>query len=262
MFVKKTMKQILVLFSLLFFCSCAKEYIEGEGPVINDQTLDIKSFSKLSVDGPFEIHLTQGEAQSVTITSEQNIIDRTNKVVKEDKWNIHLQDGEYKNIAPKLNITISQLSNLEVRGGATVYMSSWNTNNKEISLLTEAGKLVTESPFVAKNVRINMNNGANFTLPKMATDSVFIVGDNIEIASITGTANYLNIQHQGHGRINTTGLKADSVYVNLTDGSKVNVYVNKYLDVTINNFGRVGYYGEPEEVKQNISGTGSLNHYN
>ncbi|QZT36394.1 DUF2807 domain-containing protein [Halosquirtibacter xylanolyticus] len=254
------MKKLLTMLSIILLSSCAKEYIEGEGPVIKDKELQIDPFTKISVEGPFTVNITQGTEQKVTITTEQNIIDRTNKVVVDGVWQIRLQEGDYKNILPKINVTVPNLTSFVSLNEAKVFVSEWDCGDDDLHLEASAGKLSFDPPVVAKNINITISKGAEIFTPKVSTNAIDVASDNCRDLSITGSTTKLNITHTGNGGINTRALQADDVTVVITNGSKVNVTANKTLNATVNGYGRIGYYGDPV-ITKSINGTGELNHY-
>ncbi|QZE13436.1 DUF2807 domain-containing protein [Halosquirtibacter laminarini] len=251
------MNKIFLFLALITLCSCATEYTEGKGPVVEAQKVEIDEFDQIIIHWPYKVELKQGDISSVAITSEQNIIDLTNKKVVDGVWDLKLPQDDYRNITPVVYITIPNVSNITTLSKSQLVISPWDTKNNDITFKIEGGRVIGKSPFMAKNIHISTTNVGEIAIPKITSDSIFIHSDNSREISLQGTANYVHINQIGNGTVNMPGVKADTVIVNQKNASKAIVYANKLLDITIDGYGKVKYYGGAE-VKENINGNGII----
>ncbi|MFN8577874.1 MAG: DUF2807 domain-containing protein [Candidatus Sericytochromatia bacterium] len=85
-----------------------------------------------------------------------------------------------------------------------------------------------------------------------------IVIDGNTNINAKGQSKKLFLDLSGSGYIDTKNLKTEETKVDLKGFSMVDVFATKSLDATISGFGKINYYGEPKNVKKNITGTGYI----
>lgn len=78
---------------------------------------------------------------------------------------------------------------------------------------------------------------------------------NVELQ---GRAQTLEVHLSGAGKINASNLTAKDVKLNLSGAGNAQVCAMESLDAAVSGAGRVRYRGHPAEVRQNVSGVGSI----
>lgn len=73
-----------------------------------------------------------------------------------------------------------------------------------------------------------------------------------------GLAERIDIDIAGSGDIDLRDLKATEIYVSIAGSGNVIVHALQKLDVDIAGSGEVIYYGNPEDVKQSVAGSGEV----
>ena len=68
----------------------------------------------------------------------------------------------------------------------------------------------------------------------------------------------LEIELSGSGDIDTRDLKSHNVQVELDGSGDIVVYADQLFDGSIGGSGNITYYGEPKEIKRDISGSGKI----
>lgn len=117
--------------------SCTKDYfrIEGMGRVTTE-TLHIDEFSAIRLEGADNVDISYGTVQKVEVTGHPNIISRIKTQVRNGKWVMGLENGNYGNYELKYNLTLPVLTSAEVIGSADVdILSSIETESFELLLL-------------------------------------------------------------------------------------------------------------------------------
>lgn len=75
---------------------------------------------------------------------------------------------------------------------------------------------------------------------------------------LNGRADKVEIDISGAASLQAKNLKAKSLYVSLSGASSADVFASEYLDVSVSGVGSVTYYGNPKDVKKDVSGVGSI----
>jgi len=76
--------------------------------------------------------------------------------------------------------------------------------------------------------------------------------------SASGSIREVDIDISGAGKIDAKELKAETARIALSGAGSLSVYASKTLDVHVSGAGKVSYYGDPPEVRKDISGAGSF----
>lgn len=109
---------------------------------------------------------------------------------------------------------------------------------------------------------IKMQGSSKLNAQQVKNQEILIHTKGNSILNIKGQSKKLFLEAEGSGYIDTKNLKAEEVKVNLKGFSMIDVFASKSLDATISGFGKINYYGNPKNVKKNISGTGFINQIN
>ncbi len=75
---------------------------------------------------------------------------------------------------------------------------------------------------------------------------------------VKGTANETIIHSEGMGEIDCSEFKSEKTKVVSKGVGNLSVYAEKTIDISVTGIGNVSYYGNPEEVKTDISGIGKI----
>ncbi|MBN2571663.1 MAG: DUF2807 domain-containing protein [Ignavibacteriales bacterium] len=77
--------------------------------------------------------------------------------------------------------------------------------------------------------------------------------------TIDGKTNEFNVDASGATDLNAKNFISEKVTLDVSGASDCSVYASDYLEVDISGVGNVDYYGDPEEVKEDVSWLCSLN---
>lgn len=107
----------------LLMSSCKKEFIfiQGNGNIVTE-SIDLDSFSKLEMNGAFEMTISYGTEQEVVVTGDSNIVDRIKKRVSMDTWTLELERGHYGNYDLSFQITLPAIEKIVDNGVAKIQM--------------------------------------------------------------------------------------------------------------------------------------------
>ena len=123
---KNSLSIIIILSCLL--SGCSKESFTGSGSLMNE-TREISSFNKIYSEGTFQVSITQGDDQQLTITADDNIMHRVRSSVSNGTLHLYLSDGNYQNIHVSAIITVPQLK--EVENSGTGDLSVYNLDGAD-----------------------------------------------------------------------------------------------------------------------------------
>ncbi len=130
-------------------------------------------------------------------------------------------------------ITVKDLSSLNVSGLSTVGMSGLET----------------------KSLRLAMSGAGAIQIDKLAADSVSINVSGMGGITLAGTSNHVDVNISGAGEINATELECKTTNASISGIGTASVWVMDELTGEISGAGSVRYYGEPQ-TDTNSTGVG------
>lgn len=235
---KKCSILVGVLFTLFFASSCKKK-ITGDGPTVT-QTRAVKDFTRVSLNIPATMYVTQDPGFELRIEAQQNILDIIETPVNGDELRIKFDNGK----------RIGSHDKIIVRVSAPVYNSLHISGTGEISSsdLLQSGSL-----------KLSLSGSGNFILAGVeVTDRLeaFISGSgNMQVNNGIADRGSLNIS--GSGNLEMLGVSFKTAETRISGSGNIKASVTDRLDAHISGSGSVFYKGSPA-VNTQVSGSGSV----
>ena len=128
------MKTLKLTLSILYFCrhtKIAQKRYKGDGNIITKER-SIGTFDQLTVKGPFNVELTSGQVNALTITTDANLMEQIVTEVNDKTLIIRLKKQSYlkpTNNKP-IHIKLANLLNALLHAGSGKVFSneSFSTN--------------------------------------------------------------------------------------------------------------------------------------
>ena len=200
-----------------------------EGKVISVKK-KLPNFTKVHVLGIYKINITQGKENSITITSERNLIPQIKYEVVNRKLMVYARsDMEFG--ADGKSVKIEKFAQLK---------------HIEINIIT---KRLTE---------INCNGICNFIADDIKAKNFYINFNGASTLYINGKIKNLNIESNGFDRIYADELQAKNVKVELNGASRVTVWATDKLSVDMKGWNYLNYKGKPKNIIPVIKGYGKI----
>jgi len=216
----KLLVALIVLTLALSACSIVQTGLnitKGSGNVISE-TREISGVTSIELDGSADVEVAFGEAESLVIEAEDNLIP-----LIETK----LENGKLT-VGTKSNVSYSATRLVKVR--------------------------VTLKSLEA----VSLNGSGSISVQNLQGDTLKVDLDGSGNINISGTANRTDITLGGSGKINTEQLLAKSVKVSVGGSGDARVYASEQLDAELSGSGSIRYSGNPTQVNKNDSGSGSI----
>lgn len=227
-------KFMAVLFAAVLLNSCNVVCTEGTGPVKTDKR-ETGSFKEIALDLSADVTVMKGEAASITIEAQSNLIDKIKTKTRGDKLTISDEGCINSKERIKITVRLPELEGLEVNG---------------------SGNIIVPDTFMVKDITLEINGSGDikgkFIAAKIESD---IRGSgNLVLA---GSANKHTMEILGSGDIKASDLPCNSTEVDVSGSGDVFVYSIQNLDVKINGSGTVHYKGKPS-VNSSVNGSGKV----
>lgn len=232
----KTCATILLMVLMIPFYGCDFDLGERGNGEITTKTYEVDDFSSVNLRGGFEIILKEARSPQVTVSIDDNLMSLIDVNSSGGVLNIDAMEKIRPTDGAKITIEYTRLERLEVSGAAEV-----NAENiisaREFSLeMSGAGDVDLELDL--GRLEINVSGAGSVKLAGMAEEQ--------------------DIQMSGAGSYEAKDLESKSCTIALSGVGGAEVFATEYLDARISGIGGVEYYGNPSEVKSDISGMGSI----
>ncbi len=219
--------------------------VKGSGDIIVEDR-NVSGFDKILVEGAGRIILTQGNEESLTIETDDNlmkyikveVIGNTLEIGFEDDVVFSSGKGQFA-LDPTdgfiFRISVINLQEIAVSGAADIEMEKIKTDQLNIAL-SGAGQ-VTIDDLDAGSLKVVVSGAGDVNIAGRVEDQV--------------------IDLSGLGRYQAFNLESQETSIIISGAGGANVWATKSLDVSISGAGDVKYYGNPS-VNRSISGVGRI----
>jgi hypothetical protein len=207
----------------------------GSGNVIK-QDRTIGAFKAIRVSGAFDILLTQGTAQALTIEADDNLMPIIRTEVKGDELIIETTKPIQNPHSLKIYLTVVELKKIDISGAVDL-----KTSNKlimeELSI-DGSGASDSKMEIETKKLDLDCSGGSKFKFSGSATNVTMDVSGAVDIYAYD--------------------LQTETFHLDISGAGNAQVSVSKELDADISGAGSVHYKGNPAKLIENVSGAGSI----
>ena len=222
--------------------SCENDSIRASGEVTTRE-FPFSGYNALEVGGAFEVFVQFSDMEeSVRIEANENLQDRL--VVR--------VDGNTLEIRPE--------NNLNIRGNATL-RALITTNNLARIDLSGATTLSLEDEWVVDNGDLRLSGASNLTGEVTASELEIRMSGSSDI-DLFGIVEELDADLSGSSDFRDFDLQVQRLEIDLSGSSDAFLSVNESIEIDASGSSSLNYRGNPEIIKQNLSGGSELNQRN
>jgi len=212
----------------------------GSGNVIS-QTREVSGFEAVSVAYPAQVLIKQGNAESLKIEADDNLLPNLKTQVKNGTLEIFYKRENGKHVNPtktvKITIVVKDLKNVD---------------------FTSAGELTVEN-LKTDTLDVLLSGAGNMKLDKILVKALSVSLSGAGSSTASGTADDLNLTISGFGDFKGADLHSKDAQVDISGAGSATVWADNDLNAQISGAGSVSYYGSASVTKQ-VSGVGGVNH--
>lgn len=212
--------------------------VTGSGR-ITTTTRAVSGFTGIDLAIPADVKVLQGNAEGVTLETDDNIAPLVETVVEKGQLVIRLQKktGSVSTKVLRMTVNVRTIDQLEVSGSGNISADKLQATQLKCSIAGSGDMRIGD--LEASALRVSIAGSGDF------------------LAS--GKTDTLEGSIAGSGDINTQSLSANAVKLNIAGSGDAAVWARKTLKVSIAGSGDVSYFGDAE-VNKSIAGSGSIRH--
>jgi hypothetical protein len=211
--------------------------ISGNGDIIT-KTKSVDDYDKIGVAGSFNVKLYKGNEGTITIKADENLMEYIITEVKNGNLEIKFKKGYNISTRKTIEITVpfEDIEAVSLAGSGDVYTTDI-IKSPELKLsLAGSG-----------NLDLNVDTGD--------LDSSIAGSGNIKL---NGETKEFSCNIAGSGNLNGSNLKASVANVKIAGSGNIKINAINEIHAKIAGSGNVIYSGDPDIVKSNSAGSGSV----
>lgn len=229
---------IVLLSVAMLFTACGLGMIRGSGKVV-EENRPVSGFDSIASSGSGDVIITQGDAESLIIEAEDNLIRYIRTEVRGNTLHIYLDPAGALAIQPtkpmKFYVSLKNLTGVDLSGSGTVTSDKIETGDLDVNV--SGSGIVTINDLKADSVSIDLS-GSGQTVLK-------------------GEAASQKMEISGSGRCANSKLMTRDTSLDISGSGGASVNASDTLTVNVSGSGNVEYTGTPK-VTQNVSGAGRI----
>jgi len=245
--ITKLLVIILVIAALTTACGVPFQprLVKGSGEIVVEDR-KVSGFDKILVTGAGRLIITQGDSETLSIETDDNLMEYIRTEVVGDTLEIGFEDdvvfssnGGGMGLDPTdgfiFYISVTDLQGISISGAADIEMEKIKTDQLDITL-SGAGQV---------------------SIDDLDASTLYVLVSGAGDVNIGGRVVSQLVRLSGLGRYQAFDLESQEADVTISGAGGANVWATESLDVSISGAGDVKYYGSPS-VTPNISGLGRI----
>lgn len=212
--------------------------MHGNGNITKVQRT-VSSFDKVQASGNVDVYVVQGDLKPVEIEGDENIIPYI----------------ELRQTGSKLVITSKKGYNLDPSGDMKIWVTSPQFEEVQVS---GACSIISNSKIKNdRNLRLSVSGAGDI---RMDVDAPKIEADlsGAGKVDLKGETKDFDLDLTGAGSAHCYDLLTENTKVEISGAGNAQVYASMKLDAQISGAGSLKYKGNAKDIKQHVSGAGSV----
>jgi len=204
-----------------------------------EEVRDISGVSRLKISGIINLTLIQSDQESISIEGGQDLSDRLEIRQQGDLLELELEDAKgnfFKDEKLDIVLSISDLKEFEFEG---------------------VGNIKTQSGFQVEDISIRGEGVGNINMD-ITADQIDADLNLMGNMTLKGKTERFNLENEGIGNIDASGLTAQNVDLKSSGIGRVSVHCEGELSLEVSGIGEVKYTGHPTVIKEEVSGIGKV----
>ena len=222
------------------------------------KTFSVSGFDRISFRAFGDIHLIQGDEESLEVEGPEDTLDHLKVEVENGELVIRLYTWTDFLFLPKhcdFTMKVKSLRGLEILGSANADCASLQSADLKLAI-SGSGKM-DFTKIEAQNLAMTVSGSGDLTVDSLTATSLDAAASGTGRFNLKGSVPVQKISISGSGHFEGEDLAGDEVEIHISGAGSMRVNAAKALAVSISGSGEVAYRGAPV-IKQRISGAGTV----
>ena len=223
-----------------------RDRVRGSGDVVT-KDVPVRDFDRVSLAGIGDVIVTQGETESLTIETDDNILPYIETEVRNGTLVIGLtEEARDKNLSPTMllfHVSMKEVAGLDLSGAGDISAGSLDTDHLRIDL-GGAGDVNIDA-LDAQSLTVNIGGAGSINVDALNAEESTVHLSGAGDIALAGQVERQGVFLNGAGNYRCGELESQRANVELTGAGNATVWATETLDVTIRGIGSIRYYGNP-----------------
>jgi hypothetical protein len=210
--------------------------VAGSGDMISESR-EVSGFDSVDLSGSGDVIITQGEGESLTIETDDNVMQYITSEVRDGT--LHLGTEPRTIVRPTrlvFTLGVDELAAVDVSGSSSIEAASIETDGLEIDV-SGSGSVNVDS-LTAGDLRVRISGSG--------------------VVQLAGEVPEQDIEISGSGDYRAGDLLTETTAVSVSGSGEATLWTTGSLDASVSGSGTINYYGAPT-VTSSSSGSGDIN---
>lgn len=190
---------------------------------VKQEQRNVGSFTKISVSSGINLYLTQGSTHSVSIETEEEILDLIETKVENGTLTIKVKNGEKINwingqLVLNAHVSTPTIDAIRGSGGADIYPQTPINNNSSLEIALSGGADLKAGSIKAKDLNIKLSGGSDAKQLDVTADTFTGAFSGGSDCAGTVKATTIDIKQSGGSDSNLT-IDAQTLTITTSGGS-------------------------------------------
>jgi len=219
--------------------------VKGSGDIIVEDR-KVSGFDKILVTGAGRVTLIQGDSESLSVETDDNLMEYIKTEVKGDTLEIGFED----------NVVFSSGSGRTALDPTDGFIFRISVIDLQAFSVSGAADIEIEK-LKTDQFDINLSGAGQVSVDDLNADRLSVLVSGAGDVKVAGSVESQVVRMSGFGRYQAFDLESQRADVTISGAGGAEVWVTDNFDVTISGAGDVKYYGNPS-VTPEISGLGRV----
>lgn len=250
---------------------------KGSG-VVKDASRAVEKFSRLMLALPATVTVVQGPTESLTISTDDNLLSLVSTRVEGDELIIEgdKNRGFSTKEGIKIRLTVKSLNGIKINGSGDVIGDQFQSDKFDIQIagsgdvkfksiradqftigIKGSGDVAVDA-LTSKSVDASIHGSGDIKLPSLQAAQVNISVNGSGDVFAAGNAEKIDIEIMGSGDVRTRKLIAREARVKIMASGDADVYAKEKLTANVIGSGDIRYAGSPSNISKTVRGSGSV----
>lgn len=255
---KRTLGTIVVLISVMLMVVGCTGVITGSDQVV-EEARDVSGFNRVELALAADLIIELGEAESLTIEAEDNLLPYIETRVRGNTLEIGQRSGVIlRSREPiRLYLTVTDLDGVGIAGSGQAEVPDLETEQLSIDI-SGSGEVRTGALDLVETLEVDISGSGELDVAELRAEGLDVdISGSGRLDIDDGEVETQDIEVSGSGRYSARRFESSEAEVDISGSGEVTIRVDERLRLEISGSGTVRYIGNPT-VNQSISGSGSV----
>lgn len=216
--------------------------VRGNGNIVT-QDRSVGNFKSVEVGGAINVYVSQGSPSAVKLEGDENILQYIEVVQEGDRLIVRTKNGYDLDPSSKLRVDVTTpvYDRIQTSGACDIIGQTKISTPDELTLsVSGAGDIKMDLD--APRLKAEVSGSGSLHLKGQTKDA--------------------DLNLSGVGNAHCYELLSENTRVDISGAGSAQVYASVKLDAQVSGVGNIHYKGNPPDVKQEVSGAGSVSKEN